>query len=122
MAVVLCVGTDELLMETRRLILEQAGHTVVPATNEPEVIHACTNNGIQVAVLGQMVEPEAKRRVFAAVRQHCPSAKVLSLYLRGSGRELPDADNWLEVPVDVPAALAEHVAQLANLALQSTSA
>jgi CheY-like chemotaxis protein len=112
-ALVLCVGSDETLMETRRLILEQAGHTVIQAATEPEVIRACSNTAIRVAVLGQMFEREAKRRVFAAIRHHCPSAKVLSLYLRGSGRLLPDADGWLEVPVDVPASLAERVSQLA---------
>jgi DNA-binding response OmpR family regulator len=101
-------------METRRLILEQAGHTVIQATTEGEVIRACTNTPLQVVVLGQMFEREAKRQTFAAIRQHCPSAKVLSLYLRGSDRVLPDADDWLEVPVDVPAALAERVSELAR--------
>jgi hypothetical protein len=30
------------LMETRRLILERAGHRVISATNEPELERACT--------------------------------------------------------------------------------
>jgi len=33
MALVLCTGTN-ILMETRKLILEQAGHTVINACNE----------------------------------------------------------------------------------------
>jgi CheY-like chemotaxis protein len=106
-------------METRRLILEQAGHSVIQASSEPEVVRACSTHAIQVAVISQTIEPQEKLRAFALIREHCPSAKVLSLYVRGLGKALPDADDWLEVPVNVPASLAERVSQLAALVRQA---
>jgi hypothetical protein len=37
MARVLCTGVNPVLMKTRQLILESAGHTVVPASDEREI-------------------------------------------------------------------------------------
>ena len=37
MALVLCTGSDPAVMATRKLILEQAGHTVVLASNDRQV-------------------------------------------------------------------------------------
>ena len=42
MSLVLCTGVDPVLMETRKLILERAGHTVITAMGERELAAAQT--------------------------------------------------------------------------------
>ena len=113
MATVLCVGVDEQLVLTRVYILENAGHRVVPAKNEPEVLAACAENKFQVAVIGQMISPAGKLRIHQLIRQHCPGAKILELYTVTRERVLTGADAWLLVPTQVPSDLADHVQALA---------
>lgn len=110
MALVLCTGVHETLVATRKLILEHAGHTVVTALSEGAVIHACRAHAFEVAVIGQAISESAKRGLFETVRQYCPAAKILELY-RGT-KVLPTADDWLEVPSDVPSDLAHRVRSL----------
>jgi len=114
MAYVLCTGADSVLLETRKLILARAGHTVTAATNEDAVIDACKERNFQIAVIGQSVSPENKKVISSLVRQYCPGAKILELYRPTEGRILADADSWLEVPALVPQDLAMWVACLAE--------
>jgi CheY-like chemotaxis protein len=114
MALVLCTGVDQSLLQTRKLILEKAGHTVVTATDERDVISACQKNEFDVAVIGQTVSVKIKPKIAEIVRQHCPKAKVLELYQSHAGKALDDADSWLLVPSDVPAELADRVSELAG--------
>jgi DNA-binding response OmpR family regulator len=112
MAVVLCTGVDQALMQTRRLILESAGHTVIDARDEREVLAACNERGFDVAVLGQAVSSRVKRHIAAVIRQHCPSAKVLEMYGLHEGRAVPDADDWLEGLPQSPGELPVRVERL----------
>src|SRR5215469_13129120 len=109
MALVLCTGVDRALITTRLLILEKAGHRVIAATDEAEVVAACKKQTFDVAVIGQAVSSHAKRQIMQLVRQFCPSAKILELYRFSLGKKLEDADSWLEVPTDVPEDLVERV-------------
>jgi hypothetical protein len=112
-ALVLCTGVDASLIMTRAMILERAGHKVVPALSEPQVTDACKGRTFDVAVIGQAVSPLEKIRIFNLVRMNCPRAKVLELFHPPTGKVLRDADDWLEVPTDIPANLAERVSALA---------
>lgn len=112
MALVLCTGVNEMLIRSRKLILEGAGHTVVTAMSDAAVIDACDKNLFDVAVIGQGVSPTDKERILMLVRQHCPSAKVLELY--AVTKRLEGADDLLSVPAKVPVELAERVAALAT--------
>jgi hypothetical protein len=114
MALVLCTGVDPVLLETRRLILDQAGHTVVTAMNLRDLTSACENHRFEVAVIGQTVSAAAKRLIASQIRTQCPSARILELYPPYLGRALDDADSWLEVPADVPQQLAARVTELAK--------
>ena len=114
MAVVLCTGVDPLLLETRKLILEQAGHTLLEATNTREALAICMQQSIDVVILCQTLRPEGKREMVLAVRQHCPAAKILELYHSHHGKALKDADEWMEVPPAVPQDLARCVEELAK--------
>jgi len=113
MALVLCAGVDPALIKTRQLILERAGHTVVPATDERAMINACEMHTFDVAVIGQKVPPKLKRQMLALIRKHSPSTKVLEMYMISAGRTLEDADAWLEALGAVPQEFADRVAALA---------
>jgi DNA-binding NarL/FixJ family response regulator len=113
-AVVLCTGVDPLLLETRKLILEQAGHIVIEATNSREAIAICNKQHVDIVLLCQTLLPEGKQAMVLAVRQHCPASKILELYHPHHGKALDDADEWMEVPPSVPQDLAKCVEQLAK--------
>ena len=98
----------------RKLILEQAGHAVTTALSEREVVSACEQGSFEVVVIGQAVSREQKSRIFSLVRQSCPTAKILELYPPYWGKILPQADDWLQVPLDVPPELADRVTALAG--------
>jgi len=114
LALVLCTGIDKALLETRRLILEHAGHAVVSVTDEPSLIRACQNRSFDVAVIGQTVSHNMKLRLVSLIREHCPTVKILELYPQFSKRVLPDADAALAVPIDIPKELADCVNKLAE--------
>lgn len=114
MATVLCTGVDESLLQTRKLILEKAGHSVVTARDQSSVIAACARTSIDVAVIGQTVSPNSKRLIASIIRQHSPSARILELHQAHQSRAVEDADSWLEVPAGVPQDLADRVADLAR--------
>jgi hypothetical protein len=115
MASVLCTGIIDFdLMETRKLILEKAGHTVITAVDDNEIVAACRSNAFDVAVIGQMEASNIKRSVFEVVRYNCYSARILELFTADAGPVLAEADLWLEVPANSPNDLADKVFELAN--------
>ena len=113
-AVVLGTGVDPLVLETRKLILERAGHIVIEATNSREAIAICSKQRVDIVLLCQTLLPEGKREMVRSVRQYCPASKILELYHSHQGKVLKDADEWLEVPPAVPQDLAKSVSELAQ--------
>src|SRR5579859_5115570 len=113
MALVLCTGVDKTLLSTRKFILEHAGHTVIAVSDESALVAACRKHRFDVAVIGQTVSSNVKRRIFSLIRENSPDAKVLELYPFHDGRVLDHADAWLAVPADVPQDLADRVTVLA---------
>ena len=114
MALVLCTGSDRALQTTRKMILEHGGHKVVIANSENEVREACKHADFDVVIVGQTVSRPRKQRLVTAARKLCSSAKVLELYTSATGRTLAEADDWLQVPLDVPPDLADRVTELAQ--------
>lgn len=112
MALVLCTGVDNALLQTRRLILENAGHTVVAVMDESALVKACEKHSFDVAVIGQAVSPNMKRRVSILIKEHCPEVKILELYPPYTEKVLDDADSWLIVPAHAPKELANRVNEL----------
>jgi hypothetical protein len=113
MALVLSIGSDPSLMLTRKLLLEQGGHTVVGVMDEKALAAACELQTFDVAVLSHALSTKMKQHVVSLIRGHCPEVKVLELYSITSGRALKDADLWIEVPGDGPTKLVAGVAELA---------
>ena len=114
MALVLCSGIDKSVLETRRLILEKAGHRVVTVMDETSLLNECKDHSFDVAVIGQTISPNMKPRVAMLIKQHCPNVKILELYPPYTGKILGDADSWLVVPADMPEELVERVNELAS--------
>jgi hypothetical protein len=114
MAVVLCTGWDQGLLDTRTLILRSAGHEVHQARTQSEVTSLCEEHRFHVAVIGQAVSNKMKQILASLIREHCPDVKTLELYYPHEGKALSDADAWLVIPTDVPTELADHVNELAN--------
>lgn len=114
MALVLCTGQDSAVMETRQLILEKAGHTVILAKDERGIEKACQAHAFDVVVIGQNTTPPVKERIFQIARTGCPGTKILELHRTFSQKALPKADAWLEMPSDSPEKLAEVVTALAT--------
>jgi CheY-like chemotaxis protein len=113
MALVLCTGVDPVLMKTRQLILENAGHTVVPASGEHEIKAVCGAQKFDVAVIGQSISSKGKARVLDLVREHCPQARILELTPEYASKALADADAWLRMPSE-PEELVNAVNSLAS--------
>ena len=114
MARVLCTGVDPTLLQTRRLILEDAGHKVTTAQGKAALEEACKDGKFDVAVIGQALKESDKRELAVLIRTHCATARLLELYDTHRGRTLADADDWLSVPADIPQELAERVTRLAR--------
>jgi len=114
MALVLCTGIDFALTETRKLILEKAGHTVITAMDDKEMMAACRANAFDIAVIGQIKASNIKRHFFEMLRYNCCSAQILELFTADAGPVLAEADSWLEVPANSPNDLANKVFELAN--------
>ena len=113
MAEVLCTGVDRVLMETRKLLLQQAGHNVIGVTDARDLVAICQGRHFDIVVIGQAMSSNSKRAIAALIREHCPSAKILELYPTYQQKTLDDADSWLEVPADVPAELGKRVTEMA---------
>ena len=113
MALVLCTGAHPTLTQTRQLILEAAGHTVVPAFDENQIKEACRKHNFGVIVIGQSGTAKLKREWREIIRNYCPSAKILEVYTPGTGSVLKDVDDWLESPA-MPQELAARVSTLAG--------
>ena len=113
MAQVLCTGVDRVLMETRKLVLQHAGHNVVGVMDARDLVAICQRHQFDIAVIGQAMSSKSKKAIAALIREHCPSVRILELYPEYQAKTLDDADSWLEVPADKPEALAKRVNELA---------
>jgi hypothetical protein len=113
-SLILNTGVYPPLLETRKLVLEQAGHVVITRTEEGEIARACEEYQFDVVVIGQSASAPVKRRILHQVRRHCRSVKVLELFSSDFGKALPGADSWLEIDPMEADELPVRVSELAS--------
>jgi DNA-binding response OmpR family regulator len=75
----LCYGHDELLLYTRKKILEQE-FSVETCTHISELPPILARGPVEVAVLCHSVPDDECHEVLLRVRKHSPAVKVLVLY------------------------------------------
>ena len=80
------VSRDPGLADVRRKVLEQAGFEVLAATDSTAIPDTCAAHKPRLVMLGYSLQPSEKRRVWAAVKEHC-AVPVLELH-RKKGPEL----------------------------------
>jgi DNA-binding response OmpR family regulator len=83
---ILVVSRDPGLADVRRKVLEQAGFEVLAARDSTAIPSTCAVHKPRLVMLGYSLLPSEKRRVWAAVKEHC-AAPVLELH-RKKGPEL----------------------------------
>ncbi len=81
MALVLCTGIDPSVVRTRQLILERAGHVVVPALDEHSLIAACQQNKFEVALPASSANAAVTLRCWNSIP--CPAARSLKMQIHG---------------------------------------
>jgi len=67
---VLCIGWDQSLLDTRTLILSSAGHEVHQAKTQKEVASHCEEHQFDVAVIGQPISGRMKQVAASLIREH----------------------------------------------------
>jgi DNA-binding response OmpR family regulator len=89
---ILNIGVDRQQVKARAEALASAGYEVFSATNLLEVIEACEQENIDLAVLGQVLNVNEKRRITSTIRSKCTrGTPVLALY-QTSRSEADNAD------------------------------
>jgi len=87
---ILVVSHDPGLGDVRRKVLEKAGFEVLAASDSSAIQAACAVHKPRLVMMGYSLLPSEKRRVWAAVKEHC-DVPVLELH-RKSGPELLSTD------------------------------
>ena len=85
-AKILVVSRDPALADVRRKVLENAGFQVLAATDSTAIPDTCAAHKPRLVMLGYSLLPSEKRRVWAAVKEHC-AVPVLELHKK-KGPEL----------------------------------
>lgn len=76
---VLSAGTDSTRLAIRKLMLTDAGYTVVSALGPEEFARQLFDGDFDVVVLCSSLSPEERRQMTALARQHRPSLRVFAL-------------------------------------------
>jgi hypothetical protein len=105
---ILCIGLDSAAMQTRLLILQRAGHNVIQARDLRRVKIACETVLYDIAIIGQSLSCNEKRRISDAVVAACKTAKILELHT-SIAPELPEAGAHLQANAMEPEVLIETV-------------
>ena len=78
MAAILSISYDRALLETRKLLLEARGHSVVSASSFREAVNHCKKSGFDLFILGHSMPTSEKRALIQTFRAAC-RAPIVSL-------------------------------------------
>ena len=90
MARILSVASSEVLMTTRKLLLEQQGFSVCSALNLAQVEILGNREKIDLALVGHGFPGSEKRKIAMVVNHHYPGLPILEMCLNSP--EIPGAD------------------------------
>jgi len=83
---ILVISRDPVLGDVRRRVLEAAGFHVLPANDSRAIKGTCAQHKLRLVMLGHSLQSSEKRKVWAAVKEHC-EVPVLELHKK-KGPEL----------------------------------
>jgi CheY-like chemotaxis protein len=104
MAKVLSVASTEILRTTRKLLLEQEGHSVFSALSLEEVEQLGQTEKVDLALIGHGFRGPDKRKLAQTVNQYFPGLPILEMCFHSP--EIPGADFILS---DSPAELVKAI-------------
>jgi DNA-binding NtrC family response regulator len=87
-AKLLIYGNDSMLLTTRRLILEKAGHDVVTASTFSDAMLLLVNQQFDLLVLCQSLNQEERRGMLESARAINPGLKCVVLQFTGSHEKI----------------------------------
>ena len=87
---VLCIGYDEMLSYTHRIILERDGFEVILALRFTDALTACAENNFGVAILGHVTPFSEKKELLSKVKEGSQALVIL----------ISNGDEQLLEPVD----------------------
>ena len=105
---ILSVSYDGVLLATRRLLLEGAGHRVVSAMGFAEALSLCDSH-FDLIIMGHSIPRKDKVAIVAELRRRGCAAPLLSL-LRHGDKPLAEAVEWIEA--DQPQELLKAVSRI----------
>jgi DNA-binding response OmpR family regulator len=79
---ILSVSYDVSLLETRKMLLEEKGYSVVNSHGFSKALASCHAGGFDLFILGHSIPHDDKMALIASFRAHCP-APILSLERHG---------------------------------------
>jgi CheY-like chemotaxis protein len=86
---ILSISYDSVLLETRHMMLEQAGYEVVSAVGFAEAIEHCARD-FDLIIMGHSIPQQEKRAMLEEIHRHGCNAPLLSL-LRIGEAPIPEA-------------------------------
>jgi DNA-binding response OmpR family regulator len=92
---ILSVSYDELLLQMRRMILENAGYDVVSAHGLKKSLEECKKGGFDLFILGHSIPNQDKRQMVETFRRKCPSP-IISLTRGASEQRVDGADYHID--------------------------
>jgi DNA-binding response OmpR family regulator len=101
--IILNISSEASLLQTRTAILEQAGFSVISASDYRQVVAACESQALNLAIIGHSLDVNERKRVASTIRDKCPNVPVVALYKLGKGEV--DGIGDYALPADDPAML-----------------
>ena len=77
--VVLMVGRDRVLVETRSQVLRTAGYTVVPAFTPRQAIDEFVRGDFDLVLLCHSIPGDARERMASVIREHTSRTPIVSV-------------------------------------------
>ena len=91
---ILSISYDLTLLQTREIMLNQAGYEVVSAEGFAEAIEHCSGN-FDLIIVGHSIPQKDKRAIIGELHRQGCNAPVLSL-LRSGEHRIPEAARAIE--------------------------